>query len=48
VTPGGEVTKILDTSVPGDAIADFTFIPERRLLIIPEFLGNRVTAWRIE
>jgi len=34
VTPGGEVTEILDTSTPGDFIADFEYIKEKELLII--------------
>jgi len=47
VTPGGEVALILDTSVPGDRIADFTFVLGKNLLIIPGFTGSRVSAWRI-
>jgi sugar lactone lactonase YvrE len=47
VTPAGEVAVILDTSVRGDRIADFTFIPEKRLLIIPGFTGSRVSAWKV-
>lgn len=47
VTPAGEVTLILDTTVPGDRIADFTFIPEKNLLVIPGFTGSRVSAWKL-
>jgi sugar lactone lactonase YvrE len=42
----GEVTKLLDTSVPGVPIADFTIIPEMRLFVIPNFTKGSVTAWQ--
>lgn len=48
VSPRGEVVEVLDTLPEAtDNTADFEFIPESRLLIIPTFLGNRVVAYRL-
>lgn len=47
VTPAGEVTKLIDTTVIGIPIADFTLVPQKNLIIIPAFTGNRITAWRL-
>ena len=48
ITPAGDVTKILDLSVPGIYCADFEYIPERDLLIIPTFFDNRLVTYSIE
>ncbi len=48
VASNGDVTKVLDTSVPGIPIADFSFIPERRMFVIPGFTKCCVTAWQYE
>jgi len=47
VTPRGEVTRLLDTSVVGAYSADFGYAPEERLILIPTFYGDRVSAYRI-
>ncbi len=47
VTPSGDVTKILDISVPGIYCADFEYVQERNLLIIPTFYDYRVIAYQI-
>jgi sugar lactone lactonase YvrE len=47
VSPSGEVERLLDTSVPGNSIADFGFIPDEGLLLVPTFLGNNLTAYKI-
>ena len=47
VTPSGDVSKILDTSTPGIYSADFEFIKEKNLLIIPTFFGNTITAYEL-
>jgi sugar lactone lactonase YvrE len=47
VTPQGEVTEILDTLPDGLNTADFEFIREKNLLIIPAFVGNKVVAYRL-
>ncbi len=47
VTPQGDVTEILDTMAEGLNDADFEFIKEKNLLIIPTFVGNKVVAYRL-
>jgi len=47
VSPGGEVVEILDLLPEGLNTADFEFIPERNLLIIPTFVGNEVVAYQL-
>lgn len=47
ITPSGDVTKILDLSVPGIYCADFEYITDRDLLIIPTFFDNRVMAYNL-
>ncbi|MEO9870029.1 SMP-30/gluconolactonase/LRE family protein [Ekhidna sp.] len=44
---GGDATKILDTKDAGLNAADITLIPEKDLLIVPTFLGNSVSAYKI-
>jgi hypothetical protein len=48
VTPQGEVTKILDTSTQGIYCADFEYIPEKNMLIIPTFINNTITAYELD
>jgi len=48
VTPGGDVTEILDTSTRGIYSADFEYIKEKGLLFIPTFFGNTVTAYKLD
>lgn len=48
VTPSGHVTKILDTSTPGIYSADFEYIKEKNLLIIPTFFNNTITAYKLD
>ena len=48
ITPGGEKTKIIDSSKQGIYSADFEYIADKKLLIIPNFFTNKVTAFRIE
>ena len=47
ITPADDVTKILDLSVPGIYCADFEYITDRNLLIIPTFFDNRVMTYRV-
>ena len=44
----GEKTLLLDTSNPGDKIADFAFIPKLKLLIIPTFDANSLVAYSMK
>jgi sugar lactone lactonase YvrE len=47
VTPDGTVTEILDAMPARWNTADFEYLPESRLLVVPTFLDNRVRAVRI-
>jgi len=47
ITPDGTVTKILDTSVLEEMSADIEYVPDLDLLVVPTFLGNRVTAYGV-
>ena len=43
----GEKTLLLDTSNPGEKIADFAYIPKLKLLIIPTFDANSLAAYSL-
>jgi ketosteroid isomerase-like protein len=45
ISPQGEKTLLLDTSTAGDKIADFAFLPQSGLLIIPTFDANSLAAY---
>lgn len=47
ITPSGQVTKLLDTTVPEINLADFEYAAEKRLIIIPTFVDNRVIAFKL-
>lgn len=47
ISPAGDVVEILDTTAEGLNMADFEFVKKRNLLIIPTFLGNKVTAYEL-
>lgn len=47
ITPDGDLTEILHSEPQGWNIADFEYLPEERLLLIPTFFDNRVKAVRI-
>lgn len=44
----GNRTLLLDTSNPGEKIADFAYIPQLKLLIIPTFDANSLAAYSCE
>ena len=44
----GERILLLDTSNPGDKIADFAYIPYLKLLIIPAFDANSLSAYSLK
>ena len=44
----GERTLLLDTSTPGEKIADFAFIPKLKLLLIPTFDTNSLSAYSLK
>jgi sugar lactone lactonase YvrE len=47
VSPAGEIVQILDTLPLGRNTADFEYLADRRLLIVPTFLGNSVVAYTL-
>ena len=47
ISPSGEVVEILDTMNAGLNAADFEFIKEKNLLVVPTFLGNKVVAYEL-
>ena len=42
------MAKIVDTSGPGEYTADFDYVPEKNLLIVPTYVDNRVVAYRVK
>ena len=48
IPPSGEIVEMLDTMADGQNTANFEFVSDRNLLVIPTFMGNRVTAYRLE
>jgi len=48
ISPSGQVNLLLDTTVIGQNLADFTLIPEHNLVIFPTWLDCRVTAFRLD
>ena len=47
ITPAGEVTRLLDTTVVGLPCANFAWIEASRFAVCPAFTQNRVVAWRV-
>ena len=48
ISPDGGVVELLDALPEGWNTADFEYLPEEHLILIPTFLDNRVRAIRIE
>ncbi len=48
ISPDGEVVELLDALPMGWNTADFEYLPDESLLLIPTFLDNRVRAVRLE
>lgn len=48
ISPTGDLVEILDDLPAGLNTADFEYLPERHLLIVPTFMGNSVVAYRLE
>jgi hypothetical protein len=47
VSPNEDMEEILDAEAQGWNTADFEYLPEENLLVIPTFFDNRVRAMRI-
>ncbi|MFH1417105.1 MAG: SMP-30/gluconolactonase/LRE family protein [Planctomycetota bacterium] len=48
ISPDGRVVQILDTMADRQNVADFEYVKDRRLLIVPTFLGNKVAAYQYQ
>lgn len=48
VTPSGEKTKLLDTSVLDVNSTNLEYVPGERIILVPTFFGSKVTAYRLE
>ena len=47
VTTDGQVVKLIDQTVVGQNIADFAYLPSRRLIVFPTWTDNRVAAYSL-
>ncbi len=47
ISPSGEIVKLLDVSVPGTNCADFAYVAEDGMLVIPSFMSNTVIAYTV-
>ncbi|MBN1224128.1 MAG: hypothetical protein JXB23_12850 [Candidatus Aminicenantes bacterium] len=47
ITMNGEKTLLLDTQTPKHYCANFAFIPEKNLLVIPSLFDNRIMAFKL-
>jgi hypothetical protein len=48
VSPNGEIKKLLDTTVLECFAADFEYVAENNLLLIPTFTDNRIMAYELK
>lgn len=47
IRPGKKRIKIIDTTVEDVMAADIDFVIEKKLLLVPTFMNNRVVAYEI-
>ena len=47
VTSAGKRTLLLNTATPGIQTADFTYIPEKKIIIIPTFFNNSIVVYKL-
>lgn len=47
ITPEGNITRLLDTSKENLNTADFEYIKDKKLLIMPTFTGNKLIAYEL-
>jgi sugar lactone lactonase YvrE len=47
ITPSGEVVEVLDVMGEKLNVADFEFLPDRNMLLVPTYMGNRVSAYSV-
>lgn len=47
VSPSGKLTKLVDTTGPGNYIANFDYIPARRQVVAPTYTNNRIITYHL-
>lgn len=47
ISPDGSIEKLLDTTILGQYLADFDYVPGKDLIVIPTFYDKRVVAYRL-
>jgi sugar lactone lactonase YvrE len=47
IAPGGQKTLLLDVTGPKEYCANFAYVPDRNLLVIPTLVDNRIIAYRL-
>jgi sugar lactone lactonase YvrE len=48
VTPSGEKTELMNTTSSGAYCADFEYIADKQMLVVPGLYDNMLTAYRVE
>jgi sugar lactone lactonase YvrE len=48
VTPQGKMTELLNTTASGAYCADFAYVRNRKLIVVPGLYDNKLTAYRFE
>lgn len=47
ISPAGAVREVINVAGTGVNMADFEFVPDHGLLIVPTFSGNSLIAWKL-
>jgi sugar lactone lactonase YvrE len=47
VDSSGELSKLVDTTGPGGYIANFDYVPENGLVVVPTYTDNRIVTYRL-
>jgi sugar lactone lactonase YvrE len=47
LSPDGSVTRLIDTTVTGERAADFAYLPEEGLVVVPTFYTDSVVIYRV-
>lgn len=48
VTPSGETSRLMDTTARSMRLADFEYVPEKDLLVVPTLQNNTLVAYRFD
>lgn len=47
VSPAGDLTRLVDSTVPGQQLADLAYIPGLRMVVMPTFQDNGLVAYAL-